>query len=67
MRRSEVLVECRRPKNEGAVYLNNEDRKELKQWSFGSFTHCKKLKLRNLGIEKIGSGAFLYLEELGFM
>ena len=66
-RGSEVLIECRKPENEGAIYLNNKDRKELEQWYFSSFTKCEKLNLRDLGIEKIGSGAFVHLEELWYL
>ncbi len=61
------MIECEKPVNEGAIYLNNKDRKELEQWYFTSFTQCKKLNLRELGIEKIGPGAFVHLEEVWYL
>ncbi len=66
-RGSEILIECEKPENAGAVYLNKRDRKELEQWYFSSFSQCKKLDLRDLGIERIGSGAFVHLEEVWYL
>ena len=63
-RGSGILVECYYPENEGAVYLNSEEIKELKEEYFTSFTRCKQLLYLDLGIEKIDSGAFVHLEQL---
>ena len=66
-RGSQVQITCQAAKNNITISLSKEERKKLEQSYFSSFTQCKTVILENLGIEKIGLGAFIHLEKAKYL